>query len=251
MRIEVNMRIKIIITCLLSATLLLNWVPCFAEESKNEDTLALVSDYTYKIGSIDSQEKYESLCLFGAKYKAVVLSAKYLNHIGLLKNYGKKQKEIFCLAASELKFSIIEKRLIEKENSYYIKIKTTIKSTDFIKGEIKNIKLEEEEKHFSWQEEMGQNVYRKIDPGQELSRAYRYFRKRDWRIAIIYLDHLEKKYPNWHEVYFAKAIGFYATNNIKAMMTALKISCSLGNREACEDIEGLLQYDESLKIYND
>ena len=245
------MLIKIIITCLLSATILFNWAPCFAEDYNDEDTLAIVSDYTYKIGSIDSQEKYESLCLFGAKYKAVVLSAKYLTHIGLLKTYGKKQKEIFCLAASELKISIIEKRLIEKENSYYIKIKTAIKSTDFIKGEIKNIELEEEEKNFSWQEEMGQHAYKQIDPGQELSRAYRYLRKRDWRIAIIYLDHLEKKYPNWQEVYFAKAIGFYAMNSIEAMMNALKTSCSLGNREACEDIEGFLQYGESLKTDSD
>jgi len=211
------MRIKIIITCLISATVLFSSTPCFAKAYKDEEAaLVIVSDYTYKIGAADSQKEYESLCLFGAKYNAVVLSAKYLTHIGLLKNYGKKQKEIFCLAASELKISIIENRLIENGTSYYIKIKATTKITDFIKGEIKNIELEKDEKKISWQEEMEQNVYKQIDPGQELSRAYRYLRKRDWRIAIIYLDHLEKKYPNWQEVYFAKAIRFLCYEEYKS-----------------------------------
>jgi len=243
------MRIKIIISYLLWATILLNTADCFAEGHKNDDTLEIVSDYTYQIGFDDFSKKYESLCLFGAKYKAIVLSSKYLIHKNLLRNYGKKQKEIFCLATNELKFSILEKRLIEKENSFYIKIKTTIKSTDFIKAEIKNIELEKEENNFSWQEKMEQYVYKKIDPGQELSRLYRYFRNKDWRIANIYLDHLEKKYSNWHEIFFAKAISFYLSHNLDAMMDALKTSCSLGNQEACEDIEGFLQYDKSLKIY--
>ena len=113
---------------------------------------------------------------------------------------------------------------------------------------LKNIELEKQENKFSWQEEMEQYVYKTIEPGKEISRAYRYLRKRHTRLSIIYLNHLQKKYPNWSEIYFAKAIGFYATNKFEAMMNALKTSCTLGNREACEDFEGFTKHSKSIKI---
>ena len=166
-----------------------------------------------------------------------------LTHIGLLKSYGERSRKIFCLTTDEIEASIIEKRTDQSGNSCYVKIKVTARPADFIKAEIRNLALDEEEKNFSWQEEMEQHVYKAVDPGLELSRAYRYFRKKQWRLAFIYLDHLEKKYPNWHEIYSAKAIGYYATNNREAMINALKRSCSLGNREACEDIESIRQND--------
>jgi len=232
------------LTCLLAAIFFFNPIFGFAEDDKNDDTLEIVTDYTYIMGPSDSPEKYEALGLYGAKYKAVVLSAKYLSHRGLLENYGKKQKEIFCLAADELKSAIIEKRLIENGSSYYVKIKSKVTSTDFIRAEIKDLELEKEEMNFSLYEKMEQHVYKSIDPAQELSRAYRYIRRMRWRIAVIYLDHLEKKYPNWSEVYLAKAIAFYAIHEIRNMMEALTSSCSLGNREACEDIDALTQLHE-------
>ena len=233
------MRKKIMITCLLLVIIFFIPAFCLAAEDNNDDTLEIITDYTYQIGPGDSQKKYESLSLYGAKYKAVVLAAKYLSHRGLLENYGKKQKEIFCLVVDELKAASVEKGLIENGSSYFIKIKTKVKSTDFIRAEIKNLQLEKEEMNFSLQEKLEQHTYKSIDPAQELSRAYRYIRRRHWRVAIIYLDHLEKKYPNWGEIYLAKAIAFYAVHEMQSMIDALKTSCSLGNREACEDLAGL------------
>jgi len=218
--------------------------PCFSKDDFKDYTIEVTTEFTYGIGSGDSKEKYEALALYGAKNKAVVLSAKYFTHKGLLENYGKKQKEIFCLAANEFKATIIEKKYLEKNNTYYIKIKTKVEITDFIKAEIKNLELEKEEMGFSFREEMAQHVYTNVDPAQELSRAYRYIRKRQWRIAIIYLDHLEKKYPNWGEIFLAKAIGFYGMHDIERMMDSLKISCSLGSQEACEDLESLIHSKE-------
>ena len=218
-----------------------------ADNGKIDNTFEIVSDYTYFTAPDDSREEYESLCLFGAKYKAVALSAKYLNHIGVLKNYGEKKKEIFCLVADDLKITIINKKLLDT-GKYYTKIKTKIEVTNFTRAEIKNIELEKQENKFSWQEEMEQYVYKTIEPGKEISRAYRYLRKRHRRLSIIYLNHLQKKYPNWSEIYFAKAIGFYATNKFEAMMNALKTSCKLGNREACEDFEGFTKHSKNIKI---
>jgi hypothetical protein len=240
---EVKMRRKIIITCFLSAIFV--FVPKLSpgENDKNDDTLEIVTEYTYQIAPVDSQKKYEALGLFGAKYKAVVLAAKYLSHKDLLENYGKKQKEIFCLAVNELKSAVIEKKLIDNGSSFYIKIKTQVDSLDFIRAEIKDLELEKDEKHFSLQDKMEQHISKSIDPARELSRAFRYIRKMQWRIAIIDLEHLERKYPNWSEIYLAKAIAFYAIHEIQSMLDALKTSCALGNREACEDIAGLIQSD--------
>ena len=245
------MRNIAIITCLLSLSIFVSPMLCIADNETVENSFEIVSDYTYRIGPDDSQKEYESLCLFGAKLKVVALSAKYFTHKGVLKHYGKKQKEIFCLVTDELKFSIIENKMMDNGNSYYTKIRAKAKIKDFIKAEIKNDALGKEEQKFSWQEEMEQYVTKSVDPGKELSRVYRYFRKKYWRIAIIYLDHLQKKYPNWQEIYSAKAIGFYATNKIEAMMKALTISCSLGNKEACEDMDGFIEHNKTALIYKD
>lgn len=223
-----------------------------AQNNSEDDFLETVTEYTYRIAPGESPQKYEALAMFGAKYKAVVLSAKYLSHKDLLENYGKKQKEIFCLTADELKPTVIEKKLLESGEAFFIKIRTKVDSTDFIRAQIKDLQLEKSERRFSLHEKMEQHVSKAIDPALELSRAYRYIRKMQWRIAVIYLEHLEKKYPNWAEIYLAKAIAFYAIHEIQNMMAALRTSCALGNREACEDIEGLINSNEkNLKLNRD
>jgi hypothetical protein len=240
----VKMRLSNLSKSLLLMGILVIPTLCLSKEEQSDDPPILITDYTYRIGSGDSKEKYKALGLYGAKRKAVILSAKYLADKNLLENFGKKQKEIFCLASNEVQATIIDEKYFEYNKTYYIKIRVKPKITDFIKAEIKNFELERKERNFSWQEEMEQFVYTSIDPAQELSRAYRYIRKRQWRIAIIYLDHLGKKYPNWSELYLTKAIGFYGMHDIERMRDALKISCSLGNQEACKDLERFVQSDQ-------
>jgi hypothetical protein len=230
---------KFLTICLLAALIFCSPNVSFAENGPDDDTVDVVADAAYKIGPGDSPEKYRALARYDAEYKAVVLAAKYLSHKGLLENYGKKQREIFCLAAKELKPEVIEKKLADDGKSFYIKLRAKVSSIDFIRAEIKDLQLEKDERKFSLQDKMEQQVSSAIDPARELSRAYRYIRKMQWRIAVIYLDHLERKYPNWSEIYLAKAIAFYGMHEVQSMMEALKASCSFGNREACEDIEGL------------
>jgi hypothetical protein len=221
---------------------------CLAESGLMDKTPEIVSESTYRIASDESPEIYESLCFFNAKYKAVTTGAKYLNHIGMVKDYGESRKEIYCLVAENLTPSIIEKKESKDTNAYYMKIKAKLDLSDFTKAEIRNNEIEEQEGHFSWQEEMEQTVYEAIRPGEEISRAYRYLRKKEWRMAIIYLNHLQKKYPNWHEIYFAKAIGYYAENKPKAMVNALNSACFLGNNEACEDLRGFSEDHETIEL---
>jgi hypothetical protein len=166
----------------------------------------------------------------------------------VLEHYEKKQNEIFCLTTNEIQVSIIDEEFYQDMKSYYVKIKSEVTSIDFIKAQIKDVELEKNESSFSYSEEMEQPVSKIIDPGKELSRAYRYIRKEQWRISIIYLDHLEKKYPHWGDVFLAKAIAFYGMDQIDRMVDALKTACSLNNQEACNEL--LSFSSNSMKIHD-
>jgi hypothetical protein len=224
------------ISLILLLSIVLAW-PCAADEPKRDDTISVITEYTYRTAGKDSKEKSRALALFGAKLKAVNLAAKYLTHKGVLEHYEKRQGEIFCLTTNQIQISIIEEKFHQDTNSYYVKIKSEITTIDFIKAQIRDVYLEKNETDLSYREEMEQPVSKSIDPGEELSRAYRYIRKEQWRIAIIYLDHLEKKYPRWGDIYLAKAIAFYGTDQIDKMADALKTACSLHTQEACDELE--------------
>ena len=210
--------------------------PGDADDPKRDDTIKVITDYTYTMAAEDSKDKSRALAEFGAKLKAVNLAAKYLTHKGVLEHYEKKQNEIFCLTANEIKVSMIDERFYRDTNTYYVKIKSEVTSIDFIKAQIRDDELEKNEAGFSYSEEMEQPVSKAIDPGEELSRAYRYIRKEQWRISVIYLHHLGKKYPHWGDVFLAKAIAFYGMDDIDKMTTALKAACDLKNQEACNEL---------------
>jgi hypothetical protein len=210
-----------------------------AADSKSDLAVALTADYTYPVGAGDSLEKSRALAMFGAKLKAVALAAKYLTHKGLLEPYGKREKEIFCLTANQIAASVVEEKSDPDRRAYDIKIRTEIGSIDFIKAEIRDLELEKNEYDMSYREEMEQFVIKEIDPGLELSHAYRLIRKGQWRLAIIYLNHLAKKYPHWGDVYLAKALGYYGQNDSDSMLEALKRACSLNNQEACSDLNSI------------
>ena len=222
--------------------------PCLADSGLTENMPEIVSESTCRAAPDESPDIYEALCFFNAKYNAVATGAKYLHHAGMIKDYGESRKEIYCLVAENLTPSIIEKKRLKNTDDYYVKIKTKLDLSDFTRAEIRNSEIEKQEEHFSWQEEMEQTVYKTILPGEEISRAYRYLRKQEWRMAIIYLNHLQKKYPNWHEIYFAKAVGYYAENKPEAMTDALNSACLLGNNEACDDLKGFSEDHEIIEL---
>ena len=219
----------------LSLSIVSSW-PCAADSQKTDGSIKIISEYTYQMGDKDTKDKSRALALFGAKLKTINLAAKYLTHKGILEHYEKKQGEIFCLTANDLTPSIIEEKFSPDKKSYYFKIQSEVTSIDFVKAQIKDSELERKESGFSYSEQMEQPVSKFINPGEELSRAYRYIREERWRISIIYLDHLEKKYPHWGDLYLAKAIALYGMDDIDNMLDALETACSLNNQEACNEL---------------
>ena len=98
---------------------------------------------------------------------------------------------------------------------------------------------------------MEQPVSAEIDPGKDISKVYRLLREKKWRIAMIYMNHLEKKYPNWAEIQMAKALAYYIFHEPGFMKKALSKACRLGNNTACDDLKNIKkvhEYDFGLSI---
>lgn len=205
----------------------------------SDKPIQIITDFAYHAGSGDSLQTARALALYGAKHRAVLLSAGHLADRGLLKDYGDKKMEVFCLVVDGLQSSIMDESFSEKNRTHRVKLASRFSLTDFVKAEIKNEALDQEETHFSWQEEMDPVVSPTIAPAQELSRAYRYIRKRHWRMAIIYLDHLEIKYPHWGSLFLAKAIAYLGMHETERAISAFSSACYLGDQEACLNLNEL------------
>lgn len=240
-----KMKLKTAVKILLLVMLLVPSHPAVSLSETDSDLqkMETVTAFSYHAGPGDTREKARALTLFGAQHKAIIWSAERLTGRGLQIDYGDKQREIFCLAADELQFRVIKESFTEKTNTYTLTIKVAVSLSDFVKAEIRNAALEKEEMQFSFQEEMEPVVPQAIDPAKELSRAYRYVRKGHWRMAIIYLDHLEKKYPHWGALFHAKAMGFKGMHETERAIEAQSRACELGNQEACSEIDAAGQLD--------
>jgi hypothetical protein len=232
---------SIFIVWLLSAVLGGHLSLATADSGKREVRTA--TGDAYRLGPGDTPEIARALALYGAKFKAVPGLAHQLAGEGVVKDYAERQLEIYCLLADSLTYTIIDESFSRNDRIYSVDIVSRGSLADFVKAEIKNAELEKSEMTFTWQEEMDPVLSTTLEPGQELSRAYRYIRCRQWRKAIIYLDHLEKKYPNWSDLFVAKASGFEGMHEMRQAQRAHAKACELGHRQACIKVTSLTPED--------
>jgi len=203
------------------------------------EAISLVTTFTYRGGADELPPKARALTLFGANHEAVLTAAEVLASKGLLEHYGEKADEIYCLAADEIEAAIIEEHYDPRKHTYFVRVRSHSTVADFIRAQIKDAEMDKQEAAFPFSREMEQPLIAGIHPAVELSRAYRHIRRRRWRIAIIYLDHLEKKYPYWGEMFLARAMAFRGMHRMEHMAEALKQACVVDNQEACRKLEGL------------
>ena len=207
--------------------------------ASGKDLFEIETEGSCQLGAGASVDLAKKVALFTAQRKAVDAAGQYLTRKNLTKAYGPKKEEIYSLAADEIQTDILaENQETTGEISIYrLRIKTRIQASDFIKAEIEDSRQEEEESKESYQEEMEQPVSEDIAPGRDIAKAYRLIRLEKWRIATIYLDHLEIKYPNWDRVYMAKAVTHDMLHEPVFMEKALRQGCKLGNKAACADLK--------------
>jgi len=203
-----------------------------------DDIFEIEAEGNYRMAAGASIDLAKKLALFIAKRKAVNLAGRYLSRKSLIKVYELNKDEIYSLAAREIEAEIVEekRRRVGKTSTYRVRIRARVQASDFVKAEMQDSKQEKKEAKESFREEMEQPVSAEIDPGKDIAKAYRLLREKKWRMAMIYLDHLEKKYPNWDSIYMAKAITHYILHEPVFMKKALNQACRLDNEiDAADD----------------
>ena len=218
-----------------------------------DDIFEMEVEGSYRMEAGGSTDLAKKMALFAAKRKAVDLAGRYLSRKSLIKVYELNRDEIYSLAAREIEAEILEEKrqTVGKISIYRVRIRARVQPSDFVKAEMEDTKQEKKEAKESFREEMEQRISAEIDPGRDIAKAYRLLREKKWRIAIIYLNHLEKKYPNWDSIYMAKAITHYILHEPVFMKNALNKACRLGNNTACDDlkkIKKLHEHDFGLQI---
>jgi len=231
---------------LIMATLLVLFSINDVASAAEDDIFEIEAEGSYRMEEGSSIDLAKKLALFIAKKKAVDLAGKYLSRKSLIEVYELNRDEIYSLAAREIQTEILEEKrqTVGKILAYRVRIRAWVQPSDFVKAEMEDTKQEKKEAKESFREEMEQPVSAEIDPGKDISKVYRLLREKKWRIAMIYLDHLEKKYPNWDSIYVAKAITQYILHEPVFMKKALNEACRLGNQMACDDLKNIKKVHE-------
>ena len=211
-----------------------------------DDIFEIEAEGSYRMEAGSSVELAKKVALFTAKRKAADLAGRYLSRKSLIEVYELNRDEIYSLAAREIEAKILKenRQTVGKISTYRVRIRATVQASDFIKAEMEDTKERKKEAKESYQEEMEQHISTEIDPGRDIAKAYRLLREKKWRIALIYLSHLEKKYPNWDSIYVAKALNHYILHEPVLMKKALNKACRLGNQTACDDLKNIKKVHE-------
>jgi hypothetical protein len=217
-----------------------------ASAAEANDIFKIETEGSYRMETDASVDLAKKMALFAAKRKAVDLAGRYLSRKSLIKVYELNRDEIYSLAAREVRVKILEEKreTVGKISTYRLRIRASVQASDFVKAEIEDNKQERKEANESYQEEMEQPISAEIDPGRDIAKAYRLLREKKWRITMIYLNHLAKKYPNWDSIYMAKAITHYILHEPVFMKEALSEACRLGNNTACDDLKNIKNVHE-------
>jgi hypothetical protein len=233
------------IKIILSALLLFITI-CGVASARIDNVFEIEAEGSYPMEDGSSLDLVKKMALYSAKRKAVDLAGRYLSRKSLIEVYELNRDEIYSLAAREIETEILEEKRqkVGKILTYWVRIRARIQPSDFVKAEMKDTRQEKNEANESFSEEMEQPVSAEIDPGIDISKVYRLLREKKWRIAMIYLNHLEKKYPSWAEIYMAKALLDYIFHEPVFMKQALNKACRLGNSTACDDLKNIKEVHE-------
>jgi hypothetical protein len=212
--------------------------PVFAADQGAFQTVA-ESSYTMRKG--DSKELSKSLALFQAKRSAVEAAEKYFSRRERISIFGKKQEEIVNITADRVAYAAMQADWSGPGSSatYRVRIKATVQPADFIEAEIETLRQEKTESTYSLRKEMEPEISADSPPGQDIAGACRRIRKGALRPAIIYLDRLQSKYPNWSEIYELKALAYDLHHESFKMQEALQKACELGSTDSCTQLEML------------
>ena len=193
--------------------------------------------YTSRGG--DTKVLAQTLAVFAAKRSAVQAAARYFSQKELIEIFGRKRPEVINMTADNLTSITLQENwsMTESQPTCSVRINLVIKPSDFIEAQIENLGLEKKVSEQSYREEMEPVISNELLPGHDIAEAYRLIRVQSLRTAVIYLDRLQQKYPNWPDIFEIKALAFYLQHEPKKMEAALQKACELGSQSGCSDLK--------------
>ncbi|MGD2000483.1 MAG: hypothetical protein PVJ00_07935 [Desulfobacterales bacterium] len=207
--------------------------------STNLNSFEMEAEGSYSLLGGDTKTLAQSLAVFAAKRSAVQTAARFFSQKELIELFGKKRLEIINITADNLTSATLQENWPRMDNQTIcsVRIKLVIKPSDFIEAQIENLQLEKKVSAQSYREEMEPVISNELLPGHDIAEAYRLIRIQSLRTAVIYLDRLQQKYPNWPVIFEVKALVFYLQHQPKKMEAALQKACELGSQSGCSDLK--------------
>ena len=207
--------------------------------STDLNSFEMESEGSYTSRGGDTKVMAQTLAVFAAKRSAVQAAARYFSQKELIEIFGKKRPEVINMTADNLTSITLQENwsMIENQPTCSVRIKLVIKPSDFIEAQIENLQLEKKVSAESYREEMEPVISNELLPGHDIAEAYRLIRIQSLRTAVIYLDRLQQKYPNWPDIFEIKALAFYLQHEPIKMEAALRKACELGSQSGCSDLK--------------
>ena len=183
----------------------------------------------------------ERLAVFLAKRAAVEAAETYFSRRERINFLGKKRDEIINYTTDRVAFSVLQEAWSGDgpPATYRVRLNIRVQPSDFIEAEIESLRQERGESDESLRKEMEPSILALTQPGHDIAVAYRRIRKGTLRLAIIYLDRLQLKYPNWSDIYEVKALALDLHNEPGKMKAALQKACELGSETSCTELKTL------------
>ena len=149
------------------------------------------------------------------------------------------KNELVSLVADNLSHKLLRDVWKKKGGAatYSVQIQAVVRLSDFIDAKLAALNFFRQEAEENYRDEMTPPLPDPFSPGLALAKAHWLIRKNELRIAIIYLDRLTQKYPNWREAYDVKATDLGLQNQPDAMREALKRACELDSPSACAKLK--------------
>lgn len=208
-----------------------------AAAAGNTTSLGIEAQASHTLVPGDSKPLARKLALFRAKRKAANRAADRFTERGLIQFVDRDKNELVSLVADRLDAEILRDRCKTEgpDVTCTVQVHALIRLSDFIDAQLASLRLGAQEKA-DFHEEMEPEVAAPFRPGRALAKAYRLIHKKEWRMAIIYLDRVTQRYPNWREAYEVKAVALKFENQFSAMQEALQRACELGGSMACAEL---------------
>jgi hypothetical protein len=219
-------------SAMVTAVLLIGVVAAHADDAV---TFSFETEASYTLGPGDSKPLARRLALFRARREAVFRAADRFAQRRLIQFADRDKDELVHLVTDTLNSDLLEDQCQTDgpADICTVRARTVVKLSDFIDAQLASLRLASNEDEENYRDEMEPQVPVPLRPGHALAKAYRLIDKQELRMAIIYLDRLTDRYPNWWEIYDLKAMAFRRQNRPARMLEALRKACELGSPTAC------------------